>query len=291
MTTSGEKQATMYCIECQQKFCESCVNVHRRMRSLQGHTLLEIGDDGKVPEAVGKMLTVHCDKHLNEALKLYCFDCNEVICMVCFATSHQSHKCSEIDAVSEDFRSQMTGDIQNMSKTAKDCRDLIKEQEKKRDDLNNVVRGIEKKICDMAEKMKKMIDSEKLKLLQELSTFKEDRMKQVQHVVEIIEQHAQFADSLAKYTEELRSKGTASAVAQQIRALHDRAYELVKFGHIKMEMNDLGSIEVTFDAAEIPLDETRQLLGTITWQRKNGNYRIFIVCCHVFMSSDISNKI
>jgi hypothetical protein len=281
--TSGEKQATMYCIECQQKFCEACVNVHRRMRSSQGHTLLEIGDDGKVPEAVGKMLTVHCDKHLNEALKLYCFDCNEVICMVCFATSHQSHKCSEIDKVSEDFRSQMTGDIQNMSKTAKYCRDMIKEQEKKRDDLNNVVRGIEKKICDMAEKMKKMIDSEKLKLMQELSTFKTDRMKQVQHVIENIEQHAQFADSLAKYTEELRNKGTASAVAQQIRALHDRASELMKLDHIQLEMNDLGSIEVTFDAAEIPTEATRQLLGTIKWQRVNGNYRIFIVYCNVFV--------
>jgi hypothetical protein len=145
----------------------------------------------------------------------------------------------------------------------------------------------------MAEKMKKMIDSEKLKLMQELSTFKTDRMKQVQHVIENIEQHAQFADSLAKYTEELRNKGTASAVAQQIRALHDRASELMKLDHIQSEMNDLGSIKVTFDAAEIPTEATAQLLGTINWQRMNGNYRIFIVNCNVFsrLSSDISSKI
>jgi hypothetical protein len=226
-------------------------------------------------------------------LELYCFDCNEVICLMCFATSHKSHECSEIDKVCEDFRSQMNGDIQNMSKTAKNCRDLVKEQERKKDDLNNVVRGIEKKICDMAERMKKMIDSEKLKLMQELSKFKTERMKQVQLAIENAEQHAQFADSLAKYTEELRNKGTASAVAQQKRALHNRANELMKLDHIQLEMNDLGSIKVTFDAAKIPTEATGQLLGKISWQRVNGNYRIFIVNCNVFshLSSDIRNKI
>jgi hypothetical protein len=284
--TSGKKQATMYCIECQEKFCEACVRAHRRMRLLRDHTLTEIGDDGKVPEVVGKMLTLHCNKHLNETLKLYCFDCNEVICFTCFSTSHQSHECSEIDKVSQDFRSQMTGDIQNMGKTAKYCRDMIKEQEKNGDDLNNVVSGIEKQICDMAERMKKMIDSEKSKLLQQLSTCKTNRMKQVQHVIENIEQHAQFADSLAEYTEELRSKGTASAVAQQITALHDRADELMKLDHIQLEINGLGSIEVTFEAAKIPIETTGQLLGTIKWQQQvNGNYRIVIADCNVYFNA------
>jgi vacuolar-type H+-ATPase subunit I/STV1 len=198
-----------------------------------------------------------------KSLKLYCFQCNEVICLMCFATSHQSHKCSEIDKVCDDFRTQMTGDIQNMSKTAKYCRDMIKEQEKKRDDFNEVVRGIEKKICDTAERMKQMIDSEKLKLLQELSTNKTDRLKQIQHVIDSVEQHAQFADSLAAYMEELRNKGTASAVAQQIRALHERADELMKLDHMQYEVNDLGSIEVSFDAAKLPTEAKRQLIGTI----------------------------
>jgi hypothetical protein len=94
--TGGKRRAAMYCIECQQKFCEACISAHRGIRLTRGHTLLDIGDDGKVPETVGKMLTLHCDKHLNEALKLYCFECNEVICFMCFATSHPSHKCSDI---------------------------------------------------------------------------------------------------------------------------------------------------------------------------------------------------
>jgi hypothetical protein len=196
--------------------------------------------------------------------------------MMRFATSHQSHECSEVDKVSEDFRSQLTVDIQNMSKTAKYCRDMIKEQEKNRDDLNDVVRGIEMEICEMAEIMKMMIDLEKSKLMQELSTFMTDRMKQVQLVIDNVEKHALFADNLAKYTEELRNKGTASAVAQQVRALHDRADELLKLDHFKLEMNDLGSIEVTFDAVEIPVEGTGQLLGTINWHRVNGKYRILI---------------
>jgi hypothetical protein len=269
-----EKRATRYCAECQQKLCEDCADSHRRLKITRGHTLLETSEDGRLPEGVEKILTLHCDEHLTEALKLYCLECNEVIMFdVLCATSHQSHKCSEIDKVSKDFRSQMADDIQNMNKTAKCCLDLVKEQQKKRDDFNDVVRGVEEKICDKAERMKNMIDSEKLKLMQELSTYKTERMKQVQHVIESIEQHAQFADSLAKYTEELTSEGTASAVAQQQKALHDRASELMKLDHILLEMNGLGSIEVTFDAAKIPVETTGQLLGTIKWQQQvNGKY-------------------
>jgi hypothetical protein len=125
--------------------------------------------------------------------------------------------------------------------------------------------------------MIKMIDSEKLKLMQELSKIETNRMKEVGHVIENMEQHAQSADSLAKYAEELRNKGTASAIAQQIRALHDRASELEKLDHVQLETNDLGSIEVTFDATKGPTEATGQLLGTINLQRVKGKYRIFIV--------------
>jgi predicted RNase H-like nuclease (RuvC/YqgF family) len=201
-----------------------------------------------------------------------------VFCYVAPVTQMFRH----IDKVCEDSKSQMTGDIQNMSRTAKYCRDMIKEQEKKRDYLNDVVKGIEKKIHDMAERMKNMIDSEKLKLMQELSTFKADRMKLVQHVIKNIEQHAQFADSLAKYSEELKTKGTASSIAQQVRALHDRASELMKLDHIQLEINDLGSVEVTFDAAKITTEAPGQLLGTVKWQQVKGNYRIFIINGSVF---------
>jgi hypothetical protein len=294
----GRKQSTMYCIECQQKFCEVCVSEHRGIRLTQVHILLAIGDDGKAPEAAGKLLTVPCDKHLNGVAELYCFQCNELICTICFATSHQSHKCSKIDEVSEDFRSQMTDDIENMNKTAKYCRNMVKKQKKQIRRLNTDVIVIEMKICDTAERMEKiydsenfnsvagrtkmMIDLEKLKLVQELSTLKTDRMKEVQHVIENIEKHAHLVDSFSEYTEILRNNGTASAVAQQTRALHDRASELMKLDHIQLEVNDLGCVKVTFDAAERPTKETGQLLGTIKWQRVTGNYRIFIADCNIF---------
>jgi tripartite motif-containing protein 2/3 len=232
---------------------------------------LESGDDGKVPEAVGKMSTLNCDKHLDKALQIYCFQCNEVVCLSCLKKSHESHKWSEIDDVCDDFKTQMTGDIQNMSKTAKYCRDVVKEQEKKRDDFNDVVKKIENEICDTAERMKQMIDSEKLKLLQELSRYKTDRMKQIQHVIENVKQHAQFADSLAAYMEELKLNGKPCAVAQQARALRERADGLMKFDQMQSEVIDLGSVQVSFDAAKIPPETTGKLIGTIKWKQMTGN--------------------
>jgi hypothetical protein len=131
---------------------------------------------------------------------------------------------------------------------------------------------MEQKICDKSERMQKMIDTEKLRLVQELSMYKIDRMKEVQHVIYNIQQHAQFADSLATYMGELKNKGTASAVAQQIRALHDRANELMKLDHIQSEIKSFGCMEITFETAKIPREETGQWIGTIKRQSVTGYY-------------------
>jgi tripartite motif-containing protein 56 len=80
---SRAKRVTTYCVECHQKLCEGCSNSHRRIRSTQGHTLVDIGDDGKIPESVGKWLTQHCDEHPTKAFEVYCFECNQVICLTC----------------------------------------------------------------------------------------------------------------------------------------------------------------------------------------------------------------
>jgi hypothetical protein len=91
VTRPKERQATTYCAECQQKFCEDCADSHRRVRLTRGHTLLEIGEDGRVPEGVEKMFTLHCDKHLDKVLELYCFECNEVICLKFVLLRRTSH--------------------------------------------------------------------------------------------------------------------------------------------------------------------------------------------------------
>ena len=265
---SRRKQAVKYCIECRQKFCEDCAGLHRRSRESKGHRLVDIGDEKEGRRATDRKVS-YCDEHPEEPLTMYCFDCQAVTCLMCFDEQHASHKWSHVKKAVGEFRQQMTNDVGKMIESISKCREMLKVQEQCKKDFNSTLDGIEKEICNRVEQLKKIIDSEKLVMIQEIETRKKERANQIQHVIEDIQQHMSFATSLIQYTEEIRDKGTASDIAQQRSALHGRADELIKLDNIHREINRLGLIEVTFEAAKIPVTGNQQLVGQVHWQREN----------------------
>lgn len=72
------------------------------------------------------------------------------------------------------------------------------------------------------------------------------------NVKDEIEHYKLLADNLRKYTEELLNKGTASDIALQKDALHDRAEEVFKCDVIQRAVKDLGSAEIKFHNFVIP---------------------------------------
>jgi len=249
---SNAKVAIMFCGECFDRLCESCVESHRRIKVTRTHELVDLSEDGGLIETLMKSKTIYCDKHTEEALKLYCFECKEVICMMCFVKLHKFHECSDLKEVTGEFQQQMTGDIKNMHETVAYCRRLIKGRKGYQLEFNRKLDVTERQICDRVDKLKQLIDTEKANLLKDLSTIRAERNKQMNTVVGEIEQHVSFIESMVTYTEQLRDKGTACDVAQQTNALHIRAGELMKLEIIHHANNNLNSRDVTFTPATWP---------------------------------------
>lgn len=62
---------------------------------------------------------------------------------MCFVEVHQSHKCSDVSKVVDEFRKQMTNDINNMVAVIGKCQDKLREHENKKEDFNKTVHVIE----------------------------------------------------------------------------------------------------------------------------------------------------
>jgi len=99
--------ATTYCVDCDQKLCDQCSRPHRRMKG-GAHQVKPLG--AEVEQEVIKLRGSSCDKHKDEQVKLYCHDCKENICVLCFAVKHRNHNSGEISEVSDDFRLTITED-------------------------------------------------------------------------------------------------------------------------------------------------------------------------------------
>jgi tripartite motif-containing protein 56 len=267
---SRRKQAVKFCVQCRQKVCEDCVSIHGRMTLFQGHRLVEIDDDDVMRAAVREKAASKCDKHPDEALRLYCFDCQAAICFMCFVEEHKLHECSDVSKVVGEFRQEMTLDIQQLVDTVFRCREKLNAQEQHKKDFSSALDDIEKEICARVEQLKMAIDSEKRTLILELETRRKHRLKQIQRTIEDTEQHMSFTNSLINYIEELRDKGTAGDIAQQKRALHDRAHELSRQHKTYREVDDLDLVKMEFVAAQIPVNSSDRLVGQVHWQCDDG---------------------
>jgi len=65
--SAGEtaKPASMYCVQCQQNYCEQCSLHHRKMKSCSDHTQVGIGKESESVEQISKISPATCEQHKN----------------------------------------------------------------------------------------------------------------------------------------------------------------------------------------------------------------------------------
>jgi len=247
---SGDRNvASVYCVECQMKLCRICDRGHKAIKLTRSHTLLQLGDKIDVEKLYKSLAPAYCDQHKTEDTKIYCFDCKSTICTMCYMESHKTHSCSDISKVEDDFRKQMARDAEKTVSGVEKCREMIERLEKEKNDFSEQVAKTEIKIGKKAEQMKQLIDAHKDRLMVELASVKEKRMKEIESLREEIEMRLLSMESYKKYVDEVREKGTACDVARAASGLHDRADELFTFDAIERTLVDLGNGYVTFSSS------------------------------------------
>jgi len=115
-----------------------------------------------------------------------------------------------------------------------------------------------------------MIDVHKEKLMNELSSMKQKRMKEIESLREEIEIQLLSMESYKTYVDELRQKGTARDIARAVSGLHDRADELLMFGVIERTLADLGHADVTFTSSNYVIDDVNKTLGQLSLNTVKG---------------------
>jgi len=256
--------ATVYCVECQMKFCRNCQRAHERVKVTRSHKLVEIREKTGVETLYQSMSSSYCDQHTDENIKLYCFNCKSAIRMMCYIELHNTHKCSDVNKVDDGFRNQMASDVDNVAAGVEKCREMLESVEKERKDFSEQVSQVGIEINEKVEQSKKMVDVYKEKLMNELSSMEQKRMKEIEGLREEIERQLLSMGSYKKYVDEVRQKGTACDVARAASGLHDRAEELGLMADvIERTLADLGHADVTFTSSNFIIDDVNKTLGQL----------------------------
>ena len=89
---SGDK-AEAFCQHCAMFICKDCIKQHKRLKILLTHEVASLEDlkQGRAkPIVVKKPPSETCPDH-EESLKLFCFDCDSLICRHCIINEHRDH--------------------------------------------------------------------------------------------------------------------------------------------------------------------------------------------------------
>jgi len=264
--SAGEtvKLASMYCVQCQQNYCEQCSLYHRNMKSCSSHTQVDIGKESVSVEQISKISPAMCEQHKSEEMKVFCQECKVAICLMCFIKSHKTHDCSDIEEVSDNLRGLLVTDTDKVTNFLKKTEELLPRLEKGKDDVIKHLADVEDEINIEADKMIAAIQRDRVKLLSEVGSIKQNQLKQLETVKQEVEQHMTALESFKRYSETLLSSGTACDVTRSANSLHDRADELMKFDVIGHVDSSLPPVNVTLTSSTLLDINARNLVGTIT---------------------------
>jgi len=257
------KPASMYCVQCQQSYCEQCSLHHRKMTSCSSYTQVDIGTGSKPAEML-KLSVNMCEEHNGKEIEVFCQDCKVAMCVMCVITSHKTHDWINIEEVSEYLRSLVLSDTHKVSEVLKITEDVLQRLEKEKNDVIEHLASTENEINAAADKLIAAIQRDKVKLLSEVESIKLKRVEQVETVKQEVEQHMTASESFKRYSETLLSSGIAGDVTRSAKSLHDRADELMKFdviGHIE---SSLPPLDVTFTLSTLLDRDDRNIVGNLT---------------------------
>ena len=213
--STGPDEATVYCVECNQRMCQHCSEVHKNMKVSASHKVIKFGSHGLQTEERFVTLSVNtCEKHSDRKLEIYCVECKLAICMMCYLKDHNAHKFLDVNEARAELSKQMKIDSEKIDGKVSECQEVLKQLSDDERSFVDVINTTEKEIVEKAEEMKKLIEKYKMEELDKLRETKCKQLKQIENVRHEVESVLMMLDSFKKYTEQLTGKGSACDVGQ-----------------------------------------------------------------------------
>ncbi len=203
-----------FCRNCVQFICEGCINVHKTIKAYSGHKISTL-DELKQ----GQASALHseeappsvCEAH-DEAKKLYCFECDRLICRDCILIDHVGHKYQFVRKAAPEIRKKIIDYITPLS-----C--LLSDMQRAADGIKSVKKAIEAngksvsgQIGEYYQELHKIIDDGKGKLLEDSAKLIDERVAVVSAQEKNIDLSIATIQSLIAFVEKTLSNSSNEEV-------------------------------------------------------------------------------
>ncbi len=256
-----KKVSEMFCLQCEQSYCESCSKSHLKMKNGMSHKLVHLDELRSRGDINNKQLPIFCDKHADKVVELYCLDDEVVCCLMCGFLDHRLHNCEETKKIANQFRS---------GKWKQDLQTALSKVNEKLEVLNSrklsffdQIKSVEKVICEEADKKIQLIKNHKQKLVSLLHKIKSSHEQEIDVVSQELTEAKALLSSFTDYCDELLKKGSDVDICREKNSLCRRTEELMGMKALEDALEKLRVTNVIFSPSSTTLEDSKSVLGEI----------------------------
>ena len=198
-------KSVAFCRQCAEFICEDCARCHQKMKVFVGHKIATLADlkKGVARDILLKEAPLpKCPEH-DGKMKIFCFDCDRLVCRDCVLYEHREHKSEFLKTSASKSRKALRDSLAPLRKINADCacaeKGVIAEK--------NSVGAQSVRICESIQqffdKLKAVLDQRKAELVKQankLAQGKEDALTaqakglqvaqaEIQSLVEFVERN------------------------------------------------------------------------------------------------------
>ena len=162
--------ASSFCLNCSDWLCDACVSAHQRVRVTKDHKIQSEAEYLENSESAD-VKPIFCSTHPQEALKLFCANCEKLTCRDCQLLEHKDHKYQFIKEAAVSYKDYLRGQLNRLYEQAQPLTESIREVEKAAKGLQEREESIASEIKKSSDMLVKAVKQRENVLLTELKAL------------------------------------------------------------------------------------------------------------------------
>ena len=219
----SKRKFVAFCRQCTDFICAECITQHGKLKVFAGHkvaTLEELKKGRAKDLPLKEALPPKCPEH-DELMKIFCFDCNRLICRDCVLYDHREHKSDFVKKCATEARKTLCDSLTPLRKVQSN----IAGADKKLAGTEAQVGSQEEKVCKSIQqsfhKLRTVLEQRETELVKKVLTLaqeKKDALMAQRKGLQMAEIEIQSLVEFVERNVENTSDQDLMAILSQLRA-------------------------------------------------------------------------
>ena len=238
----SRSKAEAFCRQCTEFICHDCVKLHGVLKVFAGHkvvTLQELKEGGAKAIPLKEALPPMCKDH-DEQLKIYCFDCNHLICRDCVLYDHAGHKSEFVKKSAPQYKKTLKESLVPLPKIQTNISAATREVEKVEREVSEQHKTVAGTIEQSFKQLYKILRKREKQLLDRVSELKQQKLDNLGAQKKGFALATSEIQGLVEFVE----RSVENATDEEFMSLQQHIHEQIQEQYAKHKHTDLRPVEV-----------------------------------------------